>query len=301
MGMVTLWILAAVSALFLGEFFVIYHLYRKALTRRSDKPKRRSKPIVPFREKVFMSRDGLRLKGWYVPAPNAKAVVILAHRYDAPGARIDMLPWAEFLCKNGYAVFLFDFRAHGESEGEHVSLGIKEWMDLEAAYRLMEKMPEHRGKKIGFLGRSMGAATTIITMGRVGIGDFAILNVPFANFDRLAHFRMRQLGYSWLPFHTLFQKLTNRLTLGLDYHSYEPERLMKKIHVPVFIIWSDPDEYVGPRQGSVIYEAANGPKEAWHMSFGHDAGERGKGEKEFQQKVKSFLDQVTSHRYDKKR
>ena len=60
---------------------------------------------------------GPTLAGWAAGPAQPEAVVVLMHPIVAD--RGAMLERARFLLAAGYAVLLFDFRAHGESEGEY--------------------------------------------------------------------------------------------------------------------------------------------------------------------------------------
>lgn len=57
----------------------------------------------------------------------------------------------------GWNLCLFDFAGSGISEGEYISLGYYEWMDLQAIISMMLKKGN---SKIHLWGRSMGAATS---------------------------------------------------------------------------------------------------------------------------------------------
>ena len=70
-----------------------------------------------------------------------------------------MLPEAEMLASAGFGVLLFDWRAHGESDGTHTTWGADEQRDLEAAVTWIGQA--HPGLRIGALGFSMGGMTLV--------------------------------------------------------------------------------------------------------------------------------------------
>ena len=65
---------------------------------------------------TFPTEDGLEISGWFAPAADARGTVILCHGH--PMNRMEMLPWARLLHHAGFHTLLFDFRAHGQSEGK---------------------------------------------------------------------------------------------------------------------------------------------------------------------------------------
>ena len=68
---------------------------------------------------------------------------------------------AAMLHRNCYNVLLFDWRAHGESDGERTTFGYEEVKDLAAALDYVSSRPEVDPERIGVLGNSMGAAIAI--------------------------------------------------------------------------------------------------------------------------------------------
>jgi len=76
--------------------------------------------------------------------------------------REQMTPWAESLCRDGFNVLLFDFRAVGESEGERATGGYLEAQDVIGAVRYAAARPDCAGLRIGALGFSMGGSSSIL-------------------------------------------------------------------------------------------------------------------------------------------
>src|SRR4051812_26295097 len=62
----------------------------------------------------FRATDGLLLRGWYV-TPRNGAVIVVLHGWSSN--RAGMVPEAEMLTRAGFGVLMFDWRAHGQSEG----------------------------------------------------------------------------------------------------------------------------------------------------------------------------------------
>jgi hypothetical protein len=111
----------------------------------------------PIQQVHFRTEDDLMLTGWYIPPQNG-SVIILQHGYRANSHQ--MLPIGRMLAGRGYGVLLFDFRGHGKSEGNTVTLGLFEVQDTHAAVRFLLKQSEVN--KIGLIGNSMGGATGVL-------------------------------------------------------------------------------------------------------------------------------------------
>ncbi|MFN8539809.1 MAG: alpha/beta hydrolase [Thermomicrobiales bacterium] len=108
----------------------------------------------------FRADDGVTLHGWLFGHPAPRGAIALGHGFGM--TRVDLVDLARALRERGYAVLLFDFRAHGGSEGRRSSIGYHEARDVVAAARYLRRRPELAGCGIGALGMSMGAAATVI-------------------------------------------------------------------------------------------------------------------------------------------
>src|SRR5688572_3072899 len=97
---------------------------------------------LDYEDVAFAARDGVRLKGWMIPAADARgdprASIILVHGWlwnrlgnqqsnpinDFPGGkRVMLMPLAAELARAGYNVLMFDLRNFGESERRGVYTG----------------------------------------------------------------------------------------------------------------------------------------------------------------------------------
>jgi len=61
------------------------------------------------------TRDGVKIRGWYIPSQN-RATVILLHSMAAN--RLGTMDQALMFVRNGYGVLMIDLRVHGESGGD---------------------------------------------------------------------------------------------------------------------------------------------------------------------------------------
>ena len=105
------------------------------------------------------SRDGLRLRGTYLEAPNARACMLLCHGFRS-SPLVDFSLVLRLFYENGCSVLLIDQRAHAGSQGKYIGYGILERYDCQQwAWFLHAKLG---GRLPIFLhGVSMGAATVM--------------------------------------------------------------------------------------------------------------------------------------------
>jgi hypothetical protein len=108
---------------------------------------------LPVEEATITARDGISLRGWYVPAANG-ATIILLHGYG--GDRASMLWHAQTLVRAGYGVLLYDERASGESGGARRSYGWEDGPDVGSAMEWIKERTGETSPEMGIVGCSVG-------------------------------------------------------------------------------------------------------------------------------------------------
>lgn len=208
-------------------------------------------------DKVFFySKDGLRLVGiWNIPKSNTLKAIILVHGItvdkDEDGIFIEL---AELLKENGYAVFRFDFRGHGESEGRSVDMTIAgELLDLDAA--VME-VKSKGYKKIGLLAASFGGsiAALYVAQNQEKIRCLCLWN-PCLNYDhcflnpflpwlrnKIGSMRKDFKEKGWTTLGSRKFKIGKQLFDEME--QLFPYKVVSKINIPTIIIHGDQDTYV---------------------------------------------------------
>jgi len=110
---------------------------------------------MPHFEYQWKTTDGLNLygQGW-TPSGDLKAVVCLIHGIGEHSSRYEHV--AAFLSQNGYALFTFDHRGHGRSEGPHGHFPSYETAMRDVEYHLQQAAERFQNKPIILYGHSMG-------------------------------------------------------------------------------------------------------------------------------------------------
>ena len=96
----------------------------------------------------FQSQSGATIKGWFIKGKKNAGAIVLMH--GNRGNRLSMVDRARFLSRAGFSVLLFDFQAHGESSGDHITFGYLESKDAQAAIDFLRANAP--GEKIGVIG-----------------------------------------------------------------------------------------------------------------------------------------------------
>ena len=148
----------------------------------------------------FPTRDGFLLTAWWIPvtanppdtdpdiAPQwATRTVILCH--GLASGKENLLPLASFLHERGFNVLLFDFRAHGQSDGNFITYGDRERLDVLAAAHWVKANHPDRAQRLFGVGINTGAAALIAAAADPADGrviDALVLCEPYARFKTLA-------------------------------------------------------------------------------------------------------------------
>jgi fermentation-respiration switch protein FrsA (DUF1100 family) len=211
---------------------------------------------LPYEEVSFRTEDGLLLRGWWLPAAEAKRTVIALHGHR--GARHHCVGIGAALWRRGANVLLFDHRGRGSSEGELMSLGHFETADASAAVGYaLSRAP---GLPLGLIGYSMGAAVAVMAAARDERVRAIVADSPFASERRLVRSLLKkQAG----PLHGPIAALTERI-LPYDSREVDPLRAVTKVAPRACLfIHGQLDKTCNPEHSLRLYEAAGEPKELW--------------------------------------
>ena len=113
---------------------------------------------LQFQDVFFAAEDETKLHGWYCPASDPRAVVLVAH--GNAGHVAARASWLRYLqTKARVSVFMFDYRGYGRSEGTpSVDGAIK---DAKAARAKLCELAAIKDSEMLLMGESLGGAIVI--------------------------------------------------------------------------------------------------------------------------------------------
>lgn len=262
----------------------------RMIARRS--PDARTSPAdygLPFEEVAFPARDGVPLRGWFIPAPQARIAVIFCHGHA--GSMDPDVQYAPWFHQAGISVLMFDFRGHGRSGGDRVSLGFLERQDLLGA---VDYLVQRGIERVGVLGFSMGGGVGILTTPleeRIGavVSDGGIARLESAMMGWAQEIARMPRWLAWPLARTVQVVAGWRLGLRLD--EADPIHWIGRIAPrPVLLIHGDQDPYVGIAEVRALYAAAGEPKELWRVpEAGHRKVDQHRPE-EYRRRVVGFFE-----------
>jgi esterase/lipase len=236
-------------------------------------------------EITFASGSGTLIHGWVSPGHEGQGVIILLH--GLRGDRRDMVSRASFLKARGHAVILFDFQAHGETKGKHVTFGNLESRDVVAAIQYVQhKAPN---EKIGILGVSLGADAFVLADGRPPVAA-VVLEQMYPTVQKAVESRVRSHLGPLAPLFTplIMTELQSRLEIPPD--RLRPIDRMGKIGAPLLIIDGADDNYTPVEDAHALFDAASEPKELWSVDGAGHVNLHVFAKAEYEKRVSEFFE-----------
>lgn len=173
------------------------------------------------------------LAGWITAAPSPRAVVVFAHGYRGDRRQGDVL--ARPLAERGMRLAAFDFRGHGESGGDEVTLASRERGDVARA--LLRARRE--GLPVAWVGFSMGAAAYLLSGAEA---DAAVLDSPYEALGPALRYRF---GAVFAPMFPLAWDLI-AWRIGRPLDAIRPVDRAAGLRRPTRFVFAERDNWVPP-------------------------------------------------------
>lgn len=250
-------------------------------------PSRRSVGAPPLdlsaRGVQFQSKSGVDIHGWFLSGKKDAGAIILMH--GVRSNRLSMLDRARFLHRAGFTVLLFDFQAHGESNGDHITFGYLESRDAQAAVEFVRTNAP--GEKIGVIGESMGAAATLLASPSLDV-QAMVLEMVYPTIDEATSNRLCRVG-SWAGILTPLLTWQLKPRLGIDSDALRPVDKVGGITVPKLFIVGAEDQQTTLAESERIFAAAARPKELWVVEGAKHTDLHALKKEEYEQRILKFL------------
>lgn len=205
--------------------------------------------------------DGLRLVGWYI-GPENGALILLQHGYKSD--RGEMLNEAVMLKRHGYGSLITTIRTHDMSDGQLITFGKHEMLDLAAWYDFARKQPGVDPERIAMLGNSLGGSLAIeFAAGQPKI-KAVVTNSAFSSLEDTIETSVTfYTGLPPFPFAPLITLWAER-EAAFDVSEVDAKKWIGRLSPrPVLLMQGGKDIAISTSSGQRLYDAAGEPKELW--------------------------------------
>lgn len=282
------WALVLTGGCFLLTFFL---LLRNAFLPRYPYEVSLEAVGLSGEDLQFKSRDGTLLSGTLLLSGPKEATVILCHGVGAN--RFDLLDIARVLHQKGsFNVLLFDFRAHGRSQGRMTSFGYREQWDLLGALDTLDRRQDLSGP-YGLYGVSMGGVVGMLVAAEDARIQSVFVDSPFSDLKEiisrhverlyfLPRFPFAKMGH--LSYHLLFLKDPAEISPVEAVHRISPRSF--------YLVNGAEDERMTPQEAKRLFERAHHPRHLWLVpGAGHLEG-RSAASDQYDQALLQFFEQT---------
>lgn len=251
LGLVSVIILTLLFYLIIGAILFKIAFSRKSVTARilrKDTEKRLKDykidlcwwEKVKFEKVSIKSFDGLNLVGFYFDNKSDKTVIIV-HGFGQN--HLEMQPYCKMFGERNFNVLAIDLRTHGESEGNCITYGWLERLDIISWTNfLSEKNPNVR---IVLFGVSMGGSAVCMASGEKDLKNVVavVSDCAFDNASREFDHVMKTKHIKLKFIKKLLINYTKRL-YNFDLKNADTIKQVKNTKVPILFIHGQKDDFV---------------------------------------------------------
>ncbi|MDV6379363.1 alpha/beta hydrolase [Sporosarcina sp. GW1-11] len=246
-----------------------------------------------FQEMDMTSKDGLELKGYYLPAKQpTEKLVILTHGYLGHAKQMGL--YGQYYYEElGFNIFMPNARGHSKSGGDYYGFGWPDRLDLiDWTKQLTEKLGPKT--EVVYHGLSMGAATVLMASGEQLPEQVKaiIADSPYQSVYQLFAYQMNRMFH--LPAFPLLDTMSVLTKVRADYSLKEADALnaVKYATVPILYIHGNEDTFVPTDMTIELYEATKSDAELYLVDYANHGEAFVMDEAGYKSNVYSFL---TSH------
>lgn len=207
---------------------------------------------IVYEDVFFLSGDGTRLHGWFVPALGDPVGTVIHFHGNAQNLT-SHFSFVDWLPARGFNLFTFDYRGYGRSEGKPNRRGVYE--DCIAAITYVLARRDIDSSRVVILGQSLGGANALAVLGRNTFPGIQAVAVDSAFYSYRAIVRDK-IGD--IPILSLVKR---PLSFAVASNGLSPGEVVGAIApVPILFLHGTADRVVPYNHTTMLYAKAQEPK-----------------------------------------
>ena len=244
-----------------NKSFILNQPHNKGVHKKNEEQTKIEKEwFLANKKDVYLkSSDGLNLYGAKVSKGKRKKWMILVHGFSA--THISVLHQAYKFYELGFNILLIDLRAHGNSEGKYIGMGVLDSNDLVSWIKKLDKI--EKPTTIGLYGISMGAATVMMSLGEKlpDSVSFAIEDCGYSSVFEVFKYQMKMMfNLPSFPFLNIAESWCKTIA-KYDFHTKTSLTALAKTKIPVLFIHGTKDTFVPYQMLEENYDVCAAKKE----------------------------------------
>lgn len=243
---------------------------------------------LPQEDVILPTKEGFRLSGWLVPqSPRARGTIIYLH--GVGDCKISGVPYAKLFFREGFNVFLYDSRRHGNSEGRYCTYGFYEKHDLSLAIGYLQGRSDISAGRIGVFGTSMGAAVALQAAAIDQRIDAVVAEASFTDLRTIVvDYQKRIMKLPWHFLRNLAMARSQELA-HFKARFVSPIHAVQHVRKPVLFIHGTDDTRIRSEYSTALFENANQPKELLLIHKGDHTDLLNVGGSEYEERIVTFF------------
>lgn len=232
---------------------------------------------IAYDEEISLNSNDNNLEKWYYLNERDNVIVSFAHKqpnytnkwvvvvHGYGESSLSMNKYGEMFFDEGYNVLLVDNEYHGESEGNHISMG---YYDSQNVLNWCEEIVKaDKNSEIVLFGLSMGASTVMNASNKdlnpvVNI-KAVVEDCGYTSMDDIFTYQLyKDYGLPRFPIISAVDTL-NYFKNGYRFNDITPYKSVENTDIPMLFIHGDEDDYVPFEMVDKLYNAHQGEKELY--------------------------------------
>ena len=205
---------------------------------------------LKYQDVYFKSKDSTSLHAWHIfPQEESKGLVFVAHG-NAQNLSSHFVSWV-WLLKEGYEIFIFDYREYGKSEGKSSIVGSIE--DTRAALDYVESVYDSPYVAVG---QSLGGTMLLNALDQRDNTRIKsiVIDSTFTGFSDIASTKMNDVWLTW-PFQWIpYLSLSSQ---------YDAKDRITKVSKPLLFLHGSLDMIIPVNESWKLFELSSLPREFW--------------------------------------
>lgn len=238
---------------------------------------------------VKVRSEGLNLVGKYLDFGFKRAAIIIAGRTES---YLYSYYFAKPYKEAGFNVLVIDNRAHGDSDGKYIGIGLLEYKDILEWGKLLHDT--YNNEKIFIHGICIGSATAMYVLTSKNCPDYYVgmcADGMYTTFYETFKEHMKELKKPVQPFSYFVMKRIQKNIGGISPIKNGPIYSISKLTKPLLMIHSKEDIYSLPEKAQELYDKCNSPKKLVWFDHGCHSHIRINNVLEYDKTIKDFIEE----------